>query len=150
MREAIRLSELGMEREQGGPFGCVIVRNDGIVGRGWNQVLTTNDPTAHAEVVAIREACRNLGSFHLHDCEIFSSCEPCPMCLGAIYWSRIPTVYFANTQHDAASIGFSDAFIYDELKCAADARSLKMVPLGRTEAIRVFERWKQQGNRKLY
>jgi len=150
MREAVMLSEKGMIAEAGGPFGCVVVRGEEIVGRGWNQVLAMNDPTAHAEIIAIREACRRLESFHLAGCELFSSCEPCPMCLGAVYWAQIKTVYFANTRHDAAAIGFNDSFIYEELNCAHDARTVRMIACGREEAIRVFSLWQQKGNRILY
>ena len=105
MQEAIALSRHGMENNHGGPFGCIIVKDDEIVGRGNNQVTSTNDPTAHAEVVAIRDACRNLGTFQLDDCEVYTSCEPCPMCLGAIYWARPKIIYFANNREDAATIG---------------------------------------------
>src|SRR4030095_1113397 len=115
MLEAIRLSSDGMNLDIGGPFGCVIVRNNEIIGRGNNQVTSTNDPTAHAEVTAIRNACRQLNTFQLEDCELYTSCEPCPMCLGAIYWSKIKKIYYACTRTDAASIGFSDDFIYNEI-----------------------------------
>ena len=108
MREAIRLADEGMQGGRGGPFGCVIVRGGRIVGRGNNRVTSTNDPTAHAEVTAIRDACANLKTFQLTDCELYTSCEPCPMCLSAIYWARIPTVHFANTRQDAADIGFDE------------------------------------------
>src|ERR1700744_5882962 len=114
MREAIRLSQEGVRAGRGGPFGCVVVQRGKIVGRGNNQVTSTNDPTAHAEVTAIRAACRQLGTFQLTDCELYTSCEPCPMCLSAIYWARIPEVYYGNTRGDAAAIGFDDAFIYDQ------------------------------------
>ena len=108
MQEAIKLAEEGMQSGRGGPFGCVIVRAGRVVGRGHNRVTSTNDPTAHAEVVAIRDACANLETFQLTDCELYTSCEPCPMCLSAIYWARIPTVYYGNTRGDAAAIGFDD------------------------------------------
>ena len=116
MNEAILLSEKSLETNDGGPFGCVVVKDDKIVGRGNNQVISTNDPTAHAEIIAIREACKNLGSFQLQGCEIYTSCEPCPMCLGAIYWARPDIIYYANTRNDASQIGFDDSLIYDELK----------------------------------
>src|SRR6059036_2301439 len=116
MREAIRISVEKMHEGLGGPFGAVVVKDDRVIARGWNQVTSTNDPTAHAEIVAIREACKKLGTFQLTDCEIYTTCEPCPMCLGAIYWTRPARVYFANTAEDAATIGFRDAFIYDEIR----------------------------------
>lgn len=150
MQEAIRLSQTGIEQNNGGPFGCVVVRDDEIIGRGWNQVLATNDPTAHAEVMAIRDACKRLGTFQLHECEIYTSCEPCPMCLGAIYWARPQVIYFANTRNDAAAIGFSDAFIYDELNYPIDRRAIKMIPLGRNDALKVFRQWQQKGDKTLY
>src|SRR6185503_17443301 len=114
MREAIRISLAKMRTNCGGPFGAVVVRKDKIVGRGWNQVTSTNDPTAHAEVTAIRDACQRLKTFQLHDCELYTSCEPCPMCLAAIYWARFKKVYYANTRKDAAKIKFDDAFLYRE------------------------------------
>src|SRR5208337_1184892 len=112
MRAAIRLSLQKMRRNDGGPFGAVVVRRGKIVGRGWNRVITANDPTAHAEVMAIREACHRLKTFRLDDCELYASCEPCPMCLAAIYWARLKKIYYANTRRDAARIEFDDAFIY--------------------------------------
>ena len=150
MQEAIRLSEEGMAAKEGGPFGCVIVKGDEIVGRGNNQVLSTNDPTAHAEVVAIRDACKNLGTFQLDDCEVFTSCEPCPMCLGAIYWARPKMIYYANTREDAARIGFDDSMIYEEVCSGMKVRKIPIKSLGRNEAIKVFEAWEQNGNKKLY
>ncbi len=150
MQEAIRLSRTGMEQNNGGPFGCVIVKDDEIIGRGWNQVLATNDPTAHAEIMAIRDACKNLGSFQLHDCEVYTSCEPCPMCLGAIYWARPKIVYYANTKKDADAIGFSDSFIYDQIDQPLQQRSIRMVQLGRDEALKVFQQWQQKGDKTLY
>src|SRR5665213_1222477 len=116
MREAIRLSIDSMRAGNGGPFGVVIVKDGKIIARGFNKVTSTNDPTAHAEVVAIREACKVLNSFQLAGCEIYTSCEPCPMCLGAIYWARPDKMYFANTKSDAAAIGFDDQFIYEEIE----------------------------------
>jgi tRNA(Arg) A34 adenosine deaminase TadA len=150
MRQAIRLSRDKMRQNQGGPFGAVIVRNQGVVGRGWNRVTSTNDPTAHAEIVAIRSASRKLGTFDLGDCELYTSCEPCPMCLAAIYWARIPTVYFANTQTDAAAIGFDDALFYEELARPLAQRQLKMVPLLRDEALAVFQEWQTKPNKTRY
>jgi tRNA(Arg) A34 adenosine deaminase TadA len=113
---AVELSRQGIEQQAGGPFGCVIVKNGVIIGEGNNQVTVTNDPTAHAEVVAIRNACKTLGSFQLEGCDVYTSCEPCPMCLGAIYWARPERVIYANTKTDAAAIDFDDQFIYDEIK----------------------------------
>ncbi len=151
MRAAIELSRKSLDHTvEGGPFGCVIVRHDEIIGKGWNRVIATNDPTAHAEVVAIRDACAHLGTHQLDDCEIYASCEPCPMCLGAIYWARPRAVYFANTRADAAAIGFDDHLIYEELKAPVDQRIIPMTMLGRDEAIRVFEEWKKREDRTAY
>lgn len=141
MREAIRLAEEGMRNGNGGPFGCVIVQDQKIVGRGQNQVTSTNDPTAHAEVVAIRDACRNLGTFQLDSCELYTSCEPCPMCLAASYWARIPRLFYGNTRGDAAAIGFDDAFIYEQIPLPLTQRRLEMKPLLREEAQRAFQEW---------
>src|SRR5690606_21795833 len=151
MRAAIELSRKSLDSTaEGGPFGCVIVRHDEIIGKGWNRVIATNDPTAHAEVVAIRDACAHLGTHQLDDCEIYASYEPCPMCLGAIYWARPRAVYFANTRADAAAIGFDDHLIYEELKAPVDQRIIPMTMLGRDEAIRVFEEWKKREDRTAY
>src|SRR5476649_1117066 len=124
MREAIRISIQKMRRGFGGPFGAVVVRNGRIVGRGWNQVTSTNDPTAHAEVTAIRDACRRLKTFQLTDCELYTSCEPCPMCLSAMYWARLKRVYYGNTRKDAAAIEFDDDFIYQQVPLPIEKRSL--------------------------
>lgn len=150
MQKAIELSAKGITANDGGPFGCIIVKGDVIVGEGNNKVTSTNDPTAHAEVVAIRDACKNLGSFQLCDCEIYTSCEPCPMCMGAIYWARPKKVYFANTRTDAAAIGFDDSMIYEELSCEHSHRKIPLVPLGREEALEVFERWKNKVDKVKY
>lgn len=150
MAEAIALSRSGMENQEGGPFGCIIVKDDTIIGRGNNKVMCSNDPTAHAEVVAIRDACKNLESFQLTDCEVYASCEPCPMCLGAIYWARPKVVYYANTRQDAAAIGFDDSLIYDEINTELHKRRIPIVPLGRETALKVFEEWKEKGNKTLY
>ena len=115
MEEAIQLAYQGMTNNEGGPFGCIVVNGEEIIGRGNNKVSCNNDPTAHAEITAIRDACKNIGSFQLTGCEIYTSCEPCPMCLGAIYWARPKAVYYANTRNDAAEIGFDDAMIYEEM-----------------------------------
>ncbi len=150
MQEAIALSKQGMENNEGGPFGCVIVKDDKIVGRGNNKVTSTNDPTAHAEVVAIRDACANLGNFQLDDCEVYTSCEPCPMCLGAIYWARPKAIYFANTREDAAEAGFDDSMIYDEMKAGIEERKIPIQSLGREQAIEVFNEWKIKANKTAY
>ncbi len=150
MRQAIQLSLQGMANNEGGPFGCIIVKGDKIVGRGNNKVSSTNDPTAHAEVTAIRDACKNLGSFQLEDCEIYTSCEPCPMCLGAIYWARPKIVYYANNRRDAADIGFDDSMIYDEMKVAIENRKIPIVTIGRESALKVFEAWKNKPDKMVY
>jgi tRNA(Arg) A34 adenosine deaminase TadA len=150
MREAIRLSRRGSDRNEGGPFGAVIVHQGRIVGRGWNRVLKTNDPTAHAEMVAIRVACRRLSRFHLDDCELYTSCEPCPMCLSAIYWARLRRIYFANTRRDAERIGFQDEFLYRELKQPIARRRIPTVALLRSEAREVFDWWLARPDRRSY
>lgn len=150
MREAIRMSMSKMRRNEGGPFGAIIVRKGKIVGRGWNRVTSTNDPTAHAEIVAIRDACKRLGCFALDDCELYTSCEPCPMCLAAIYWARIERVYYANTRRDAAKIGFDDALIYREIQLPASRRRIKMKQLLREEAGEAFEAWRTKADKIPY
>jgi guanine deaminase len=150
MQEAIRLAAEGRATRRGGPFGCVIVRRGGIVARGQNRVTSTNDPTAHAEVEAIRAACRALGTFQLADCELYTSCEPCPMCLAAIYWAHIPTVYFANTRSDAAAIGFDDDHIYRELAVPPEQRSVKLLPLLRDAAQPAFQAWLNDSAKTRY
>lgn len=150
MQEAVALSRKGMEDGEGGPFGCVIVKGDEIIGRGNNQVTSLNDPTAHAEVMAIRDACRNLGAYQLEDCEVYTSCEPCPMCLGAIYWARPKKIYYANQREDAAAIGFDDSMIYEEITKPLNERKIPIVAVGRDEAITVFEEWKAKGDKTLY
>ena len=149
MREAIRLS-IENQKTGGGPFGCVIVKGGEIIARGANSVTNHCDPTAHAEVVAIRQACQRLGTFQLTDCEIYTSCEPCPMCLGAIYWARPAKVYFANTKQDAATIGFDDAFIYEELALPMENRSIPFQPLLREEAWAAFDQWTKNDNKTEY
>lgn len=150
MQEAIVLSQNGITQNDGGPFGCVIVKDDKIVGRGSNTVTSSNDPTAHAEIVAIRDACKNLGTFQLEGCEVYTSCEPCPMCLGAIYWARPKIIYFANTRQDAANIGFDDSMIYDEISAAICDRKIPAIHLGREEALKVFINWKNKTDKTLY
>lgn len=150
MREAIALSRSNMEANKGGPFGAVIVRDGEIVGRGGNQVTSSNDPTAHAEIVAIREACRTLGTFSLEGSVIYTSCEPCPMCLAAIYWARIEKIYYANTKDDAAAIDFDDAFLYKELIVPYAERSIPLTPLLREEAVKVFREWAVKDDKVEY
>jgi len=150
MQEAIALAEEGMRSGQGGPFGCVIVRRNEIIARGNNRVTSTHDPTAHAEVTAIREACRDLQTFQLADCELYTSCEPCPMCLAAIYWARIPTVYYGNTRADAAAIGFDDDFIYQQIPLPPNERTVKMQPLLREMALKTFKAWSDNPNKIAY
>ena len=150
MQEAIDLSETGMRNNEGGPFGCVIVKDDKIIGRGNNQVITTNDPTAHAEIVAIREACDTLGSFLLEGCEVFTSCEPCPMCLAAIYWARADKIYFANTRKDVAEIGFDDSMIYEEINRDLKHRNIPMVNFGREAAQKIFKEWSEKKDKTIY
>lgn len=150
MQKAIELSLKGSSEGKGGPFGAVIVKDGKIVGQGHNNVLNSNDPTAHAEIVAIRDACKNLGTFQLSDCELYTSCEPCPMCLGAIYWARPKKVYYANTREDAAEIGFDDAFIYDEIPLPISERKIQMIPLGREEAQKAFKFWLEKQDKTLY
>jgi guanine deaminase len=142
MREAIRLSIENVESGKGGPFAAVIVKDGKIIASGVNEVTSSNDPTAHAEVVAIRKACSTLNSFQLDGCEIYCSCEPCPMCLGAIYWARAAKIYFANTKEDAAAVDFDDKFIYDEIDLSYTGRKLATQQLLREEALVAFEKWK--------
>jgi tRNA(Arg) A34 adenosine deaminase TadA len=141
MEEAIRLAGDNVEHNHGGPFGAVVVKDGKIIGKGGNQVTIANDPTAHAEIVAIRQAAKNLGTFDLSGCEIYSSCEPCPMCLGAIYWSRINKLYYAATKEDAAKADFDDSFIYNEFTKPKTERKLQSVQMMREEAVKVFEKW---------
>ena len=150
MREAIKLADEGMRGGRGGPFGCVVVRKGEIVARGNNRVTSTNDPTAHAEVTAIREACTALKTFQLDDCELYTSCEPCPMCLSAIYWARIPEVYYGNTRGDAAAIGFDDDFIYQQIPLAPDQRTVAMKPLLRAESLVSFQEWAKKSDKVRY
>jgi len=150
MREAVRISLAKMQQGHGGPFGAVVVRGGKIVGRGWNCVTSTNDPTAHAEIVAIREACRRLRTFQLSDCELYTSCEPCPMCLSAIYWARLKRVYYANTRQDAARILFDDAFIYREVSLPISKRKLPMRQMLRKEALAAFKAWQAKTDKLPY
>ena len=150
MREAIRLAEEGMHCGNGGPFGCVIVRQGKVVGRGNNCVLATNDPTAHAEITAIREACARLQTFQLSDCELYTSCEPCPMCLAAIYWARLARIHYASTREDAARIGFDDDHIYREFAVPIERREIPMVRLLPEEAAAAFAAWEKKTDKVRY
>jgi tRNA(Arg) A34 adenosine deaminase TadA len=150
MREAIRLSIHMMRRNKGGPFGAVVVKGGKIVGRGCNRVTSDNDPTAHAEIVAIRDACRRLKTFELIDCDLYTSCEPCPMCLSAIYWARVRSVFYGNTRKDAAKIAFDDDFIYREVALPIRKRKLVMKPLLRDEALEAFLEWEQKADKIRY
>jgi len=150
MREAIALSRANVREGKGGPFAAIVVKDGTVLARGTNLVTSTNDPTAHAEIVALREACRALGSFQLDGCDIYTSCEPCPMCLGAIYWARPRSVYFANTRDDAAAIGFDDRFIYDEFSVAHTKRKIPMQQLLRDEAFEAFREWRAASKKVPY
>jgi guanine deaminase len=150
MARAIQLSIDNVQSGRGGPFGAVVVRGNDIIAEGANQVTSTNDPTAHAEVVAIREACRKLRVFDLEGCEIYSSCEPCPMCLGAIYWARLSRIYFANADEDAAKIGFDDSMIYRELRQPHSLRKISMIQMMREEALAAFRAWESKPNKIAY
>ena len=147
---AIELSKQGMQSSKGGPFGCVVVLGDEIVGEGCNMVTSSNDPTAHAEVVAIRDACKKLGTYQLADCEIYASCEPCPMCLGAIYWARPKRVIYANTREQAGDIGFDDEFIYGEINTKMEDRKIPFIHYPRPQASEVFDAWKNLGAKTKY
>ncbi|ASU33682.1 nucleoside deaminase [Mucilaginibacter xinganensis] len=145
MRMAIALSEYNIKEGLGGPFGAVIVKDGEVVAASANKVIPENDPTAHAEVSAIRLACKELDTYNLTGCEIYTSCEPCPMCMGAIYWARIDKIYYANTKADAAAIGFDDHFIYNEIACKMEDRKVPFIQLLRNEALGAFKQWKELG-----
>ena len=149
MLRAITLS-IESVKTGGGPFGSVLVKNDKIISEGFNKVTTTNDPTAHGEIVAIREACKKLNNFNLNGSELYSSCEPCPMCLSAIYWARIDKVYYANTRKDAQKIDFDDSLIYSEFKKNIDKRKIPMVQIMRDEALKAFELWDKKTYKVKY
>ena len=149
MREALSLACASVH-EGGGPFAALVVREGVIVGRGTNRVTASNDPTAHAEIVAIRDACRTLGSFSLEGCEVYTTCEPCPMCLGALYWARVERIYFSGTRGDAAAAGFDDERLYRELAAALEERELPMTPLLPDEGRKPFEDWAEQPDRTSY
>jgi len=150
MDKAIELAENGMKAGHGGPFGCVVVKNGKVISEGYNEVLLTNDPTSHAEMVAIRKACKKLNSFQLTGCDIYASCEPCPMCLGAIYWARPERVFFAATRQDAARIGFDDEFIYEELQIDPDSRSIPMLYTNNKKALDLFKKWAEKEDKTEY
>lgn len=150
MNLAIEEARSGMLANEGGPFGAVIVRSGEVIARAHNRVLVTNDPTAHAEIMAIRQACTRISSFQLEHCTIYSTCEPCPMCLGAIYWARPEQVFFGATRQDASDIGFDDAFIYEEINQPPDRRKIPMVRLLKNDVHRLFEEWMQKMDRSTY
>jgi guanine deaminase len=150
MARAIALSIENVQSGRGGPFAAVVVKHGEIIAEGVNQVTTMNDPTAHAEVIAIREACKKLADFELKDCELYTSCEPCPMCLGAIYWARPARVYFGNTAEDAAKIGFDDSLIYHEAAKPHSQRQIPMIPLMREQAQVAFRAWQEKGDKTPY
>ena len=150
LERAIEVAQLGMSEGKGGPFGCVIVKNDEIIAEGCNLVTSTNDPTAHAEVVAIREACKKLNTYELTDCDVYASCEPCPMCLGAIYWARVNRVVYANTRHDAAFVEFDDAFIYKEIASEMNQRKIPFLHYPHPKAKEVFDEWMNIEKKKKY
>lgn len=150
MRRAIRLSAERMRENVGGPFGAVIVKDGKVIAEGWNEVTSAKDPTAHAEVSAIRTACAKLESFSLAGCDIYTSCEPCPMCLAAIYWARLDRIFFANSREDAAAIGFDDALIYEEVPKPIEARSIPTVQLDLPEAEAVFAEWRAKPDKVEY
>ena len=147
---AIDEANEGLTKGEGGPFGAVIIRNNQIIDRAHNMVLKTNDPTSHAEITCIRKASAKLGTFDLSDCEIYSTCEPCPMCLGAIYWARPERIVYACTKQDAAAIDFDDQFIYDEIAVPIPERKIPTVQVGRDEALSVFELWASKVDKKEY
>jgi len=149
MKKAIDLSVESVNKG-GGPFGCVIVKDGKIVSEGSNKVTSTNDPTAHGEIVAIREACKKINDFNLNGCELYSSCEPCPMCLSAIYWARIDKIYYANTRKDAQKIDFDDSLIYSEFKKNINERKIPMIQMMRSEALKAFELWDKKTDKVKY
>ena len=150
MLRAIELSIENVQKGIGGPFGTVIVKDSNIIAEGSNLVTATNDPTAHAEMVAIRNACKKLNSFQLDDCKLYTSCEPCPMCFGAIYWARPKAIYFANTKDDAAAIGFDDSFIYQQLMLDYAQRKIPMQQLMHEQAMQAFSLWKKKKDKIAY
>lgn len=150
MEEAIALSFEAIRSGRGGPYGAVVVSDGKIIGRGMNEVTSIKDPTAHAEMTAIREACDHLDSWHLEGCELYTSCEPCPMCMGAIYWARLDRIYYANTKEVAARFGFNSQIFYDELSLPREDRQITMVPLMSEEAVAAFEEWEAKADKEEY
>jgi len=150
MARAIALSIENVRSGRGGPFGAVVVKDGEIIAEGLNQVTSTNDPTAHAEIIAIREACKKLSNFELKECDLYTSCEPCPMCLGAIYWARPARVYFGNTAEDAAKVGFDDSLIYHETAKPHSQRQIPMIQLMREQALEAFRAWQEKGDKTPY
>lgn len=150
MARAIELSIENIRNKSGGPFGAVIVKDNQIIAEGVNSVTTSNDPTAHAEIVAIRNACKKLNSFHIPECVIYTSCEPCPMCLGAIYWANINKIYYGNTRKDAANINFDDSFIYEQMSIDCDQRTIEMINIMRDESQEAFKLWKLDSRKIEY
>src|SRR5260370_12604953 len=150
MERAVALSLKNVRAGSGGPFAALVVRHGSVIAEGTNQVTAALDPTAHAEVVAIRKACQAIGNFQLSDCELYTTCEPCPMCMGAIYWARFARVYYGNTRADAAKIGFDDSFIYDQLVLPLDARKIPMIPLMREQALAAFREWEHSQTKTKY
>ena len=148
----LRAIELSIEsvNSGGGPFGCVLVKDHKIIAEGFNKVTSTNDPTAHGEIVAIRESCKKLNTFNLKGCDLYSSCEPCPMCLSAIYWSHIDNIYYANTREDAKKIDFDDSFIYSEISKNLNDRKIKMKQMHRDEALKAFKIWDEKKDKVKY
>ena len=149
MKRAIELS-IESVNNGGGPFGCVIVKDEKIISEGSNKVTSSNDPTAHGEIVAIREACKSINNFSLNGCELYSTCEPCPMCLAAIYWARVDKIYYANTRKDAQKIGFDDSLIYSEYQKNIDKRKIPMIQMLRNEALKAFELWDKKIDKVKY
>ena len=150
MQRAIEMAVENARTGRGGPFAALVVKGDGVIASGLNLVTSANDPTAHAEIVAIRTACHALASFQLTGCDIYTTCEPCPMCLGAIYWARPARIFFAGTREDAAAAGFDDRLIYSELAAPLSARRIPMIPIMREAALRAFEAWRSQTHRIAY
>ena len=150
MSEAVKAALKGMNNNEGGPFGCIVVKDGEIIGIGNNKVTSTNDPTAHAEVTAIRDACKKINSFQLDGCIIYTSCEPCPMCLGAIYWARPDKVYYGSNQQDAANIGFDDEFIYKEIPLPYNERSIPFEQIARKIALEPFNKWEKKQDKTEY
>jgi tRNA(Arg) A34 adenosine deaminase TadA len=150
LRMAVELARRGVESGMGGPFGCVIVKDGSVVGKGCNEVTSRNDPTAHAEIVAVRNACRHLASFQLTGCDVYASCEPCPMCLGALYWARPKRVMYASSRDEAASAGFDDALIYREIGQEPGLRKIPFFHEPMKEALELFGLWSEKGDKRLY